>query len=118
MSFSFDKKGLIVLLPQFKGDKMKNLLLAAAVVCLPCIDWTRLSGTVKAINLKDSNVTIQNRDGDLITIPVDYQVKITEKHDEIRSLTNLHLDEKITLIRIQSIQIKDETMEDMNRMKG
>lgn len=96
---------------------MKHLLIAA-VVCVPCIDWTRLSGTVKAINMKESTVTIQNRDGDLMTIPLDYQIKITEKHDEIRTLTTLHLDEKITLIRIQALPVKDESMDEMNRTKG
>lgn len=97
---------------------MKKLILAVAISCLPCVDWTRLCGTVKAINLKDSTVTIQNRDGDLISIPIDYQVKITEKHGEMRSLQNLKLDEKITLIRIQSLPIKDESMDEMNRLKG
>ncbi len=97
---------------------MKHLIIAAAIACSPCIDWTRLSGTVKAINLKESTVTIQNRDGDLMTIPVDYQVKMTEKHDEMRTIHNLKLDEKITLIRIQSIQPKDESMDEMNKQKG
>lgn len=95
---------------------MKHWILGL-VICVACIDWTRLAGTVKAINLKDSSVTIQNRDGDLVTIPVDYQVKITEKHGEIRNLANLKLDEKITLIRIQSLPVKDETLEEMNRGK-
>lgn len=95
---------------------MKHWLIAA-IVCTACIDWTRLAGTVKAINLKDSSVTIQNRDGDLLTVPIDYQIKITEKHDELRSLANLHLDEKVTLIRIQSLPVKDETMDEMNKGK-
>lgn len=86
----------------------KLALLAAVVVCAPGIDWTRLSGTVKAINLKESNVTIQNRDGDLLTIPVDYQVKITEKHGEMRNMSNLRLDEKITLIRIQVLKLEED----------
>lgn len=96
---------------------MKHWIIAA-IVCTACIDWTRLAGQVKAINLKDSTVTIQNRDGDLLTVPVDYQIKITEKHGELKSLTSLQLDEKITLIRIQSLPIKDESMEEMNRSKG
>ncbi len=96
---------------------MKKWLIAA-VVCSACIDWTRLSGTVKAINLKDSTVTIQNRDGDLLSVPIDYQVKMTEKNGELRNLGNLKLDEKITLIRIQSLPVKDDTFEEMNRTKG
>lgn len=97
---------------------MKHILVAAAVACAMCIDWTRLSGQVKAINLKDSTVTIQNRDGDLLAVPIDYQIKVTEKHGELKSLSSLQLDEKITLIRIQSIQPKEETMDEMNRQKG
>jgi len=97
---------------------MKHLIVAAAVACAPCIDWTRLAGTVKAINLKDSTVTIQNRDGDLLTVPIDYQIKITEKHGEIRTLGNLQLDEKVTLIRIQSLPVKEDTTEELNRQKG
>ncbi len=79
--------------------KIKTILLAAAV-CVPCVEWTRLSGTVKGINLKSSTVTIQNRDEDLLTIPIDYQVTMMEKHQELRSLKTLHLDEKITLLRV------------------
>jgi len=78
--------------------KIKTVILAAAV-CVPCVEWTRLSGKVKAINLRDSTVTIQNNDGDLLTVPVDYQVKVMEKHDELRGLKNLALDEKIILLR-------------------
>ena len=78
--------------------KIKPILIAAA--CVACLEWTRLSGTVKSVNLKDQTVTIQNRDGDLLTVPVDYQVTMIEKHDEMRSLKTLHLDEKITLTRV------------------
>lgn len=67
--------------------------------CVACLDWTRLSGTVKGINLKDSTVTIQDHDGDLLTVPVDYQVKVIEKHGELRTLRNIQLDEKITLTK-------------------
>lgn len=96
---------------------MKHLLIAA-VVCSACIDWTRLSGTVKAINLKDSNVTIQMKDGAILTVPVDYQVKITERHGELRGLANLQLDEKITLIRIPSIKPPEpESFDEMNKLK-
>ncbi len=88
--------------------KIKTVLLAA-VVCSVCIDWTRLSGTVKSVNLKDSTVTIQNREGDLLTIPVDYQVSILEKHGEIRGLKTLHIDEKITLTRIQAEKPREDS---------
>jgi len=98
---------------------MKHLLLAAAVICSPCIDWTRFSGTVKAVNLKDSTVTIQNKDGDLITIPIDYQTKITERRGELKGLAALELDEKVTLIRRPSVEPpKTETFDEMNKLKN
>lgn len=95
---------------------MKNLILAA-VVCTACVDWTRFSGTVKSVNPKESTVTIETRDGDLLVIPVDFQVKITEKRGEIRPLSGLKLDEKVTLIRVQSLELpnKTETFEEMNK---
>ncbi len=89
-----------------KGGFMKYHMAVFFAACL-CIDWTRLSGTVKAINLRDATVTIQNRDGDLLIVPVDYQVKMTAKHDETRDLKHLALDEKVTLIRIVSEKPKE-----------
>lgn len=91
--------------------RIKAIVLAAAV-CIPCVEWTRLSGTVKGINLKASTITIQNRDGDLMTIPVDYQVTMMEKHDEMRSLKTVHLDEKVTLLRVPA----DAPVEDTSGM--
>ena len=87
--------------------KINAVLIAAA--CAVCIDWTRLTGTVKAVNLKDSTVTIQNKEGDLLTVPVDYQVTMIEKHDEVRSLKTLHIDEKITLTRIQAEKPREDS---------
>ena len=77
--------------------KLKTAVLIAA--CAVCLDWSRLTGTVKGINLRDSTVTIQNRDGDLLTIPVDYQVFISDKHRDPIEFKKLVLDEQITLIR-------------------
>jgi len=97
---------------------MKHLIAAVAIACSPCIDWTRFSGTVKAINGKDNTITIQNRDGDLFTIPIDYQVKISEKRGELRSISNLQLDEKVTLIRRPSVEPPKESFDEMNKVKG
>jgi hypothetical protein len=85
----------------------------AVAACLPCVEWTRLSGTVKGINLRSSTLTIQNRDGDLLTVPVDYQVKIVEKHGEIRDLKALALDEKVTLLRVPAEAPAPEDMTGM-----
>jgi hypothetical protein len=73
-----------------------------AGLCLPCIEWTRLSGKVKIVNLKAGTVTLQDRDGNLLTVPIDYQVTIVERHGETRTLKSLQLDEKVTLTRVQS----------------
>ena len=99
---------------------MRLNALLTVVACTACVSWTRLTGRVKGINLKDSTVTIQNKDGDLLTVPVDYQVKLIEKHDEARDLKHLDLDEKITLINTPSDKppaVKDETFSEMNSQK-
>jgi hypothetical protein len=87
----------------------KAILLAAVVACTPCIEWTRFSGIVKAVNLKSSTVTIQLKGGDLVTIPVDYQVRLHEKRDELRGLKDLVLDEKVTLLRVPSDPLPPST---------
>lgn len=63
------------------------------------VEWTRLKGTVKSINLKASTLMIVNSDGDPLTIPIDYQVKIIDKKNTIHRLQDTELDSKITLIR-------------------
>lgn len=88
---------------------MRNNTILIAAACVACLEWTRLAGTVKSVNLKDSTVTIQNRDGDLLTVPVDYQVSMIAKHDELRSLKSLKLDEKITLTRIQADKPREDS---------
>ncbi len=71
-----------------------------------CIQWTRLSGTVKGINLKDMTLTLQDH-GDVLTVPIDYQVKITARHGDLVDLKKLSLDEKVTLINTPSDKPKD-----------
>jgi hypothetical protein len=93
-----------------------NRAILISAICM-CVGWTRLTGRVKGINLKDSTVTIQDRDNDLLTIPVDYQVKIIEKHDELRDLKHLVLDDKITLINTPAEKPKDDSFSDMNTQK-
>ncbi len=78
---------------------MKKLFVAAAV-CAACVDWTRFTGTVKVINLQTSTVTIQTKSGDYVRVPVDYQIKMFGKKEEVLELKNLHLDEEITLLRV------------------
>ena len=91
----------------------RTILLGAVITCAACIDWTRFVGTVKAVNLKSSTVTIQLKGGDLVTIPVDYQVKLQEKDGELRGLKNLVLDEKVTLLRVPAEPPAPEDMTGM-----
>lgn len=75
------------------------------------LDWARFTGKVKAINLKASTVTIQNDEGDLFTIPVDYQVTLIigkGKHAASKGLKDVLLDDRITLIRTPAEKPKDD----------
>ena len=91
-----------------KGADMKRLAVLL-VAALMCVDWVRFTGTVKAINLKASTLTIQVKDGDLITIPIDYQVKIADKGGDIRSLKDIQLDQKVTLTRTPAEMPRDDS---------
>lgn len=86
--------------------KNRNVILIAAACA--CIDWTRLSGTVKAVNFKAATITIQNRDGDLFTVPIDYQVTISERNGDLKGIKSLRLDEKVTLLRVPADPVKEE----------
>ena len=67
--------------------------------CAVCIEWTKLKGTVKAIDQMHSTITIVDRNGGLLKVPMDYQVQIIDKHGEIvTSFKRLKLDNEVTLI--------------------
>jgi len=87
---------------------MKRIFVLLAVAAL-CVDWVRFTGKVKAINLKTSTLTIQNADGDLLTVPIDYQVKIADKGGDLRGLKDLQLNQKVTLTRTLSEAPVEET---------
>ncbi len=90
--------------------KLTAFTLAAAIACSPCVEWTRLAGKVKAINLRDSTVTIQDHDGDLMTVPIDYQVVIMRNKNELmKNARYLALDDKIILIRTPQEKPADDT---------
>lgn len=79
------------------------------LVCALCLDWTRLSGTVKGVNLKDSTLTIQDKEGDLLIVPIDYQVKIIEKSGGRKELKTISLDDKVTLTRTPMEKPKEDS---------
>lgn len=90
-------------------NKWPVVLLTAAVVCAPAVDWTRFQGTVKSINLKAQTLTLAESSGDLFTIPIDYQVKIIEKK-AIKRLVDIELDAKVTLVRTPAEPTLDDNV--------
>ena len=94
---------------------MKHPILIAAAVaactCNPCIEWTRLSGTVKSKNLRESTLTIQNKDGDFLVVPIDYQVQVAvgKKRPVVKEPKDIRLDDIVTLIRTPADKPKDDT---------
>lgn len=61
------------------------------------VQWSRLSGKVKAINGKTSQVTIQNKEGDLLTVKVDQDVMIARDKETV-AFKDVAMDDKITLL--------------------
>lgn len=61
------------------------------------VQWSRFKGKVKGINGKTSLITIQNGEGDLITVKVDDDVEILDGKDA-KHLRDLSIDDKVTLV--------------------
>jgi hypothetical protein len=61
------------------------------------VNWSRFRGKVKAINGKASTVTIQNAEGDLVTVKVDDDVSIVSGK-QVKALGDLAIDEKVVLV--------------------
>jgi len=75
---------------------MLSVLFAANVYGSDVL-WSRFKGTVKAINGKTSTVTIQNSEGDLITVKIDADVILGRGKEEIK-LSDLKIDDKLILL--------------------
>ena len=94
-----------------KGIGLFVLVVIGSLVSLVFgdVEWTRFKGTVKAINLKASTITIQNSDGDVFTVPIDYQVLITDtKRKAPHVLKDIQLNDKVTLIKVISDKPKED----------
>lgn len=90
-------------------NKWPVILIAAALTCAPGVEWTRFQGTVKGVNLKSQTLTLLDKSGYFITIPIDYQVKIVQK-DAVKRLQDIALDDKVTLIKTPADpQIEDNS---------
>lgn len=88
---------------------MKNMLRLkviqiSCVVCLftlisafADVQWSRFNGKVKGINGKTSQLTIQNKEGDLFTVKVDADVIIV-KGKEVVLMKDVRMDENVSLL--------------------
>jgi len=81
---------------------MKILMVLAAIVIgstvvLAEVSWTRLNGKVKGINGKTSQITIQNKEDDLLTVKVDSDVTIIRDKAQV-TLKDITIDDKVTLM--------------------
>lgn len=98
-----------------QNRRIKAVLIAAA--CAVCVDWTRFVGRVKKVDLQNSAVTIENNDGDILTVPYDYQVTIfvgDEPVHDLKALVQVKRNAKITLTRTpQEKPVSDNDMTGM-----
>ncbi len=99
------------------NKSLRLLVLAATIVCQPSVEWTRFKGTVKGINLKTQTLTLSDPDGDLLSVPIDHQVKIWEKKVQKR-LQDVELDSKVTLIKTPADQATETNPGDLVPYKG
>jgi hypothetical protein len=89
---------------------MKKLVLLTLLLTHPVFGsdvlWSRFKGTVKAINGKTAMVTIQNAEGDLITVKVDADVILGRGKEEIK-LSDLKIDDKLILLFVPKAIVKE-----------
>src|SRR3954470_13131631 len=95
--------------------RCKTLMILVAVILGSVsleadIQWSRLNGRVKGINGKTQQVTIQNREGDLLTVKIDPDVLIVRDKQEIH-LKDVSMDEKVTLLYIPKAPEPKDTEE-------
>ena len=71
--------------------------LTVAVLAHGDVQWSRFKGKVKAVNGKAATVTIQNAEGDLVTVKVDSDVEVLRGKDQVK-LGDVAIDDKVTLV--------------------
>jgi hypothetical protein len=92
------------------------LVVSASVAQAACIEWTRLRGTVKRLDFQRKMVVIENRDQDVLTVPVDEDVRFLTRKNDAVEFKDVQLDQRVTLIRIPNEpKPKEETFDEMNR---
>jgi hypothetical protein len=79
---------------------MRGLLLVvlmATVAAGADVEWTRFKGKVKNVNQKASTLTIQNGEGDLITVKITGDVQIIDGKEFV-PIGQVAMDQKVTLV--------------------
>jgi len=72
-------------------------VLIGAVAVQADVLWSRFKGQVKGVNGKTSLLTIQNKEGDLLTVKIDSDVLVMKGKDEIK-LKDVSIDDQVTLL--------------------
>jgi hypothetical protein len=100
---------------EYRRVKFLGYLLLAVSLCWAVVtfafgsevQWSRFRGRVKGINAKTSTLTIQNGEGDLITVKVDQDVQL-EHGKEQAKLTDLSIDDKVTMLYLPKAPVPKE----------
>lgn len=74
------------------------LLLSVNLVQASEIQWTRFIGTIKAVNSKSQMLTIEDQQGDLLSLHIDADVDVLKGKDPVGKFIDLKLGDKITLL--------------------
>lgn len=61
------------------------------------VQWSRFKGRVKSINAKTLMLTIQNSEGDLVSVKTDPDVEIYRGR-ELKAIGELAIDDKVVLV--------------------
>ena len=94
------------------------IMMMAATAFASDVSWTRFKGKVKMLDLDKNRVTIQNESSDLITIPIDGNVRLFIGKEQV-ALDKLKFDDKVMLqyIPINQKLIQQLEQEEKARQK-
>ena len=77
--------------------KVLAIVLLLASICQANVRWTRFTGRVKHVDLKENRLTIQNKEGDLIDLKVDRDVTVIVDN-EARRLQEITYGDKVVVM--------------------
>jgi len=94
--------------------KKTSALWAVFILCIGCISamasevaWSRFRGKVKKIDGKKLELTIQNKEGDDVTVKIDGDVLIVKGKDDVK-LAAVQLDDQVTLMWMPKAPVPKE----------